>query len=55
MPERVAIEVDGGVDETTAAGCAGAGARVFVAGSAVLGAPDPAEAYRRVVEAADAV
>ena len=55
VPERVAIEVDGGVDETTAPGCASAGARVFVAGSAVLGAPDPAEAYRRVVEATDAV
>jgi ribulose-phosphate 3-epimerase len=55
LPDGVAIEVDGGVDESTAPGCAGAGARLFVAGSAVLGSEDPAAAYRRVAEAAGAV
>jgi ribulose-phosphate 3-epimerase len=55
VPEHVAIEVDGGVDEETAPGCARAGARLFVAGSAVMGTPDPAGAYRRVAEAAGAV
>jgi ribulose-phosphate 3-epimerase len=51
VPDRVAIEVDGGVDEETGPRLAEAGARLFVAGSAVLGAPDPAEAYRRVAQA----
>jgi ribulose-phosphate 3-epimerase len=55
LPEAVAIEVDGGVDEETAPRCAEAGARLFVAGSAVMGAPDPADAYRRVAQAAGAV
>src|SRR3954467_9172592 len=36
------IEVDGGVDATTAGPLAAAGARLFVAGSAVFGADDPA-------------
>ena len=54
VPEHVAIQVDGGVDEETAPRCADAGARLFVAGSAVLGAPDPGAAYRRVAEAAGA-
>jgi ribulose-phosphate 3-epimerase len=50
----VALEVDGGVDETTAGPCAEAGATLFVAGSAVFGAADPGEAYRRVAAAAGA-
>jgi ribulose-phosphate 3-epimerase len=54
VPEAVAIEVDGGVDADTAPRCAEAGARLFVAGSAVLGADDPAAAYRRVAEAVGA-
>jgi ribulose-phosphate 3-epimerase len=54
VADHVAIEVDGGVDEETAPRCADAGARVFVAGSAVLGADDPAEAYRRVAAAVGA-
>ena len=54
VDDRVAIEVDGGVDAETAPRCADAGARLFVAGSAVLGADDPAEAYRRVAEAVGA-
>lgn len=37
------IEVDGGVNEKTAALCREAGATVLVAGNAVFSAPDPAE------------
>jgi ribulose-phosphate 3-epimerase len=44
----IALEVDGGIDAGTAARCAAAGATVFVAGTAVFGAPDPAEALRRI-------
>jgi ribulose-phosphate 3-epimerase len=50
--ERPALEVDGGIDATTAGPCARAGATVFVAGSAVFSAPDPAAAYRAVADAA---
>jgi ribulose-phosphate 3-epimerase len=42
------LQVDGGVDESTIARCAEAGADVFVAGSAVYGADDPADAVRRL-------
>nr|WP_232620598.1 ribulose-phosphate 3-epimerase [Rothia kristinae] len=40
----VALQVDGGITEETIARAAEAGADVFVAGSAVYGAEDPAEA-----------
>lgn len=40
------LEVDGGVDETTAPMCVEAGADVLVAGSAVFGRRDPAAAVR---------
>ena len=49
------IEVDGGVDVATAGSVAAAGASLLVAGSAVFGAPDPAQAYRDIVKAAGAV
>jgi ribulose-phosphate 3-epimerase len=39
------LEVDGGVDRSTAGPCAEAGATLFVAGTAVFGADDPAAAY----------
>jgi ribulose-phosphate 3-epimerase len=48
------IEVDGGVDPTTAGPLASAGASLFVAGSAVFGAPDPAQAYADIAAAAGA-
>ena len=48
------IEVDGGIDTTTAGGIAAAGASLFVAGSAVFGADDPAAAYQGIAEAAGA-
>jgi ribulose-phosphate 3-epimerase len=54
LPEHVPIEVDGGIDPDTAPRCAGAGARVFVAGSYVFGADDPAAAYREIAAALDA-
>ena len=47
------LQVDGGVDEGTAVACAKAGADTFVAGSAVFGAADPAEAVRRIRAAAE--
>jgi ribulose-phosphate 3-epimerase len=43
-----AVEVDGGIDAETAAKCAAAGATVFVAGTAVFGAPDPAQAIQTI-------
>ena len=43
---RAALEVDGGITAATIAEAWGAGADTFVAGSAVFGAPDPAEAVR---------
>ncbi|MGE5407961.1 MAG: ribulose-phosphate 3-epimerase, partial [Syntrophothermus sp.] len=49
------IEVDGGIDAQTAGPAAAAGASLFVAGSAIFGAPDPAEAYREIAAAAGAV
>ncbi len=50
-----AIEVDGGVDARTAGSVGDAGARLFVAGSAVFGADDPGAAYAAIAEAAGAV
>jgi ribulose-phosphate 3-epimerase len=49
---NVALEIDGGIDTTTAPRAARAGARVFVAGNAVFGRPDPRAA---VVALHDAV
>ena len=54
LPDRVALEVDGGVHEDTAGPCAAAGANLFVAGSAVFGSDDPAGAYARIAAAAGA-
>jgi ribulose-phosphate 3-epimerase len=50
-PDTV-LEVDGGIAAATAAECAAAGATLFVAGSAVFGAPDPAGAVREIAAAA---
>jgi ribulose-phosphate 3-epimerase len=49
-----AIEVDGGVDSKTAGSVAAAGANLFVAGSAIFGAADPAAAYAEIAAAASA-
>ena len=49
------IEVDGGIDASSAAECAAAGATLFVAGSSIFGASDPAASYREIAAAAGAV
>jgi ribulose-phosphate 3-epimerase len=51
---EAAIEVDGGIDAETAGSIAAAGAGLFVAGSAVFGAADPAAAYAAIARAAGA-
>jgi len=48
----VVLEVDGGIGPATAERCAAAGATLFVAGSAVFGADDPAAAVRAIGTAA---
>jgi ribulose-phosphate 3-epimerase len=48
------IEVDGGIDTSTAGPMAAAGASLFVAGSAIFGASDPAAAYTEIAAAAGA-
>jgi len=48
------IEVDGGIDTESAGPIAAAGASLFVAGSAVFGAADPAAAYTAIAAAAGA-
>jgi len=48
LPPEVPIEVDGGIDASTAPRCAAAGASMFVTGSAVFGAPDPGTAYEEI-------
>jgi len=55
IAEGAKIEVDGGIDTGTAGPIAQAGASLFVAGSAVFGADDPAAAYAEIVTSAKAV
>jgi ribulose-phosphate 3-epimerase len=50
--DGVDLEVDGGIDASTAGAAAAAGATLFVAGSALFGAPDPAQAYADIAAAA---
>jgi ribulose-phosphate 3-epimerase len=54
LPEAVSLQVDGGVDAGTARECVSHGANVLVAGSAVFGAADPAQAYRALAEVSGA-
>jgi ribulose-phosphate 3-epimerase len=51
----VPIEVDGGIDAATAGAASAAGATLFVAGSSIFGAEDPAAAYREIAAAGGAV
>jgi ribulose-phosphate 3-epimerase len=51
---EVAVEVDGGIDPETAPRCREAGASVFVAGSAIFGAPDPGNAYLAIARSVEA-
>jgi ribulose-phosphate 3-epimerase len=50
----VAVEVDGGIEPLSAPACLEAGANVFVAGSAIFSAADPAAAYRAIAASVDA-
>jgi ribulose-phosphate 3-epimerase len=52
LGDGVELEVDGGIDVATAGAAAAAGATLFVAGSALFGASDPAQAYRDIAAAA---
>ncbi|MGB9826558.1 MAG: ribulose-phosphate 3-epimerase [Desulfofundulus sp.] len=49
---NVEIQVDGGISPATVPPVVRAGATVLVAGSAVFGAPDPAEAIKEIRQAA---
>jgi ribulose-phosphate 3-epimerase len=51
---KATVEVDGGIDASTAAPIAAAGASLFVAGSAVFGSDDPAAAYTEIAKVAEA-
>jgi ribulose-phosphate 3-epimerase len=46
LPERVAIEVDGGIDPRTLPPARDAGATLLVSASAIFDRPDPVAAYR---------
>jgi len=50
----IPIEVDGGIDASTAPLVVSAGAKLLVAGSAVFGKPDPGLAYSAIAESAGA-
>ena len=50
---KASIEVDGGVDQTNAAALVRAGASILVAGAAIFGAADPAEATRALRRSAE--
>jgi ribulose-phosphate 3-epimerase len=47
----VRIEIDGGIDETNIGRVAEAGVDIFVAGSAVFGKENPAEAVKNLIQA----
>jgi ribulose-phosphate 3-epimerase len=55
LPDRIAVEVDGGVHQETAGAVKEAGANLLVTGSAVFGAEDPAGAYREIAAAVGAL
>ena len=50
LPEHIAIQVDGGIDNETIVLARDAGATLFVAGSAIFGREDLPRAYRRLVQ-----
>ncbi len=50
----VPIQVDGGISAATAPGVKREGASLYVAGSHIFHAPDPASAYREIAEVVDA-
>ncbi|MGE0127329.1 MAG: ribulose-phosphate 3-epimerase [Blastocatellales bacterium] len=50
---RARIEIDGGISPDNAAEVAAAGAEILVAGSAIFGADNPAEALKKLLRAAE--
>ncbi|MBJ7353577.1 MAG: ribulose-phosphate 3-epimerase [Thermoleophilaceae bacterium] len=52
LPERHALQVDGGIDPDRAPLVRAAGANMMVAGSAIFGRADPAAAFRAIADAA---
>lgn len=46
LPERVVVEVDGGIGPATLPEARAAGAELMVSASSIFGAPDPVAAYR---------
>ena len=50
--DELPIQVDGGISAKTISSVADEGATLFVAGSAIFGAPDPAAAYSEIAQAA---
>ena len=54
LPPQVQLWVDGGVNETNLHDVVMAGADAVVMGRAVFGAPDPVEAYQRLVSLGEA-
>ena len=50
---RVEVEVDGGIDERSGPRCIAAGATVLAAASSIFKAADPADAARRLRQAAE--
>jgi ribulose-phosphate 3-epimerase len=50
--DELPIQVDGGISARTVASVAEAGATLYVAGSAIFRAPDPAAAYNEIAAAA---
>ena len=54
LADPAVIEVDGGIDADTAGPISAAGAHLFVAGSAIFGAAEPAAAYGAIARAAGA-
>jgi ribulose-phosphate 3-epimerase len=51
LPDRVYVQVDGGIDDETIGPAHAVGADLLVAGSAIFGHEEPADAYRRLVQA----
>jgi ribulose-phosphate 3-epimerase len=51
LPPGLPLEVDGGIEPSTAKRCRSAGATLFVAGSAVFGSPDPGKSYLEIADA----
>jgi ribulose-phosphate 3-epimerase len=52
---EIPIEVDGGIDASTAEATRATGATLFVAGSSIFGSGDPAAAYTEIATAVGAV